>query len=276
MIAVSVTIENAVLSLTVSSHGGEMYDLRRKAAPDTPLLWDGNPAFWARRAPILFPWCSKVEDGWYEVENTRYEARQQHGFIRDSEFRLTGQTADSLTLRFDFPGEEGRWPWPFSFEVCHSLIGNTVETVCAAVNRAEKPMPVQLGFHTALRWPFTPGKVMEDYFLRFEQPEAPGGGSTLSLYRSIFEKERPWPAPNLESKWIQLEERETGNYLRIDTEGFPFVLLWSAKGAPDFMCIEPWSGTGGPGHDLAQRPGTVLVPPGETFTRTQRLHVHIL
>lgn len=269
-------IENEALKLTVSSHGAELYDLRRQAAPEAPLLWDGKPEFWPRRAPILFPWCSKIENGWYEVDGIRYEAPQQHGFIRDSDFTLTEQTKESLTFRLDFRENEKCWPWAFSFEVCHRLTGNTVETVCTAINRSERPMPVQMGFHTALRWPFTPGKAMEDYLLRFEQPEAPGGGSTLPLYRSIFEKERPWPAPNLKSKWIQLEERETENYLRIDTEGFPFVLLWSAKGDPDFMCIEPWSGNGGPGHDLAQRPGTVLVPGRGSFVRTQRLYVHIL
>lgn len=271
------TIENELLTLTVSAHGAELYDLRRKATPDSPLLWDGKPEFWARRAPILFPWCSKIEDGWYEWNGVRHEAKQQHGFIRDSDFVLTGRTESSLTFRFDFPGDE-TWPWPFSFEVRHILNGNIVDTVCTAVNLSDQPMPVQLGFHTALRWPFTPGKAMEDYFLRFQEPEAPapGQGNILPLYPSLFETERPWPEPNMRSAWIQLEEKKTGSYLRIDTAGFPHVLLWSADGGPDFLCIEPWSGGPGDGHDLLARPGTQLLGPGQSFTRTQRLTVGIL
>ena len=267
------TIENEALCLTVSTHGGERYDLRRKAAPDAPLVWDGDPLFWSYRAPILSPWCSKMEEGWYTLDGKRYENKRQHGFPRTSNFVFKAQTRDSITLQFDFPGDETFWPWPFSFEVRHKLKGTVVETICTAGNLSGRPMPAQLGFHTALRWPFTPGKAMEDYFLRFEQPEAPGGGNILPLYRFLFEKDRPWPAPGLKSKWIQLEEKETGNYLRIDTEGFPFVLLWSAKGAPDFLCIEPWTGNGGPGHDLDKRPGTILIPPGERFTCIQRLTV---
>lgn len=267
-------IENEILKLTVSSHGGEMYDLRQKAAPDAPLLWDGDPAFWSYRAPILFPWCSKIEDGWYQTNGKRYEAKRQHGFIRNSEFVLEDQETDRVVLRLNVL-EEDCWPWPFSFTVCYKLTGNVVETICTAINCGKLPMPVQLGFHTALRWPFTKGKAMEDYFLRFEQPEAPGGKEILPLYRCIFEKNRPWPAPDLKSRWVQLEERGTGNYLRIDTEGFSYLLLWSAKGAPDFLCIEPWTGNGGPGHDLAARPGAILLQPGETFTKTQRLTVEI-
>lgn len=269
------TIENDILTLTATEHGAELYDLRRKAAPAVPLLWDGKPEFWTRRAPILFPWCSKVEDGWYELNGVRYEAKQQHGFIRDSDFVLKEQTADSVTFRLEYPGSMTCWPWPFTFEVRHKLLKNVVETACVATNLGSSSMPVQLGFHTALRWPFVPERAAEDYFLRFEQSEAPGGGSILPLYRSLFEKNRPWLDPNPRSKWIQVEERETGDYLRIDTEGYPYVLLWSAKGGPGFLCIEPWSGNEGPGHDLTKRPGTVLLAPGENFFRTQRLTVGI-
>ena len=56
-------------------------------------------------------------------------------------------------------------------------------------------------------------------------------------------------------------------------EGYPYVLLWSQPGLPGFLCIEPWSGYIGPGRDLIDRPGTLLLVPGQTFSRTQRLTV---
>ena len=37
------TIENELLTLTVESHGAELWDLRRKAAPDAPLGREGGP-----------------------------------------------------------------------------------------------------------------------------------------------------------------------------------------------------------------------------------------
>ena len=68
---------------------------------------------------------------------------------------------------------------------------------------------------------------------------------------------------------------DTGKYLRVTTQGFPYTLIWSKVGVPGFVCIEPWSGFVGPGHDLAQRPGAFLLPPGEKFSRTHRLTVGI-
>ena len=267
------TIENDRLTLEVSDRGAELYDLRSKAMPEAPLLWDGKPEFWARRAPVLFPWCMKIQDGWYEFEGKRYEAPAQHGFMRDVDHSFVGATADSLTFRYEHPGDDV-WPWAFTFETVHTLRGNVVETVCTGTNRSDKPMPAQLGFHTALRCPFTPGKPLEDYFFRFQEPEAPKGGDILPIDLHTFEEHRTirLDAP-LKSRWIQVEEKGTGKYLRMGTENFPTVLLWRAPGEPDFVCIEPWQGGAAEGHDLTQRLGTVVLQSGESLSRTQLLTV---
>lgn len=266
------TIENALLSLTVESHGAELWDLRRKAAPDAPLLWDGDPAFWARRAPVLFPWCGRVEDNWFEFEGKRYEKLPQHGFNRDMEHTLVERTADSVAFRLDWPGDGEKFPWSFSFETRHTLKGDQVETVCTGTNTSDRPMPAQLGFHAGLRCPFTPGKAKSDYIIRFEQPEAPGGGDVFPLFPDPF-THGSLCFQNLKSVWLQVEEKDTGKYLRVDTRDFPFVLLWSPKGCPDFVCIEPWTGAVGPGHDLALRPGTVVLQPGESLRRVHTVTV---
>ena len=70
------------------------------------------------------------------------------------------------------------------------------------------------------------------------------------------------------SKWIQIEEKETGKYIKVDTEGCPYVLLWSKPGVPGYLCIEPWSGWAGAGKELAGRPGTAVLKPGESKTCT--------
>ena len=72
-----------------------------------------------------------------------------------------------------------------------------------------------------------------------------------------------------------MEEKGTGKYLRVETRDWPYVLIWSALGVPDFVCIEPWTGFLGPGHDLAGRPGTQVLAPNETFKRTHRLTVEV-
>ena len=268
------TIQNELLTLTVASHGAELWDLRRKAAPDEPLLWDGKPEVWARRAPVLFPWCGRVEDNWFQFGEKKYEKLPQHGFNRDVEHTLVERRAESLTFRFDWPGDGEKFPWKFSFETRHVLKGNRVETTCTGTNLSDIPMPAQLGFHAGLRCPFTPGKKYSDYIIRFEKPEAPDGSDVFTLDGHTFDNDSIC-FPDLKSEWLQVEEKGTGKALRLETKDFPFVLLWSPKGCEEFICIEPWTGFVGPGHDLAERPGAVLLAPGESISRTHRLSVNI-
>lgn len=268
------TLENELLTLTVESHGAELWDLRRKEDPAVPLLWDGKPQVWARRAPVLFPWCGRVEDNWFEFEGRRYEDLPQHGFNRDMEHTLVKREKDSITFRLDWPGDGEKFPWKFSFETCHTLKGNVVETVCTGINLDSRPMPTQLGFHAGLRCPFTPGKAYTDYIIRFEKPEAPDGSDTFTLDGHVFDNDS-FCFPGLSSTWLQVEEKRTGKALRVDTGDFGFVLLWSPKGCQEFVCIEPWTGAVGPGHDLARRPGAVVLQPGESISRAHRITVDL-
>ena len=265
-------IENELLTLTVESHGAELWDLRRKADPSAPLLWDGKPEIWPRRAPVLFPWCGRVEGNWFEFEGKRYENLPQHGFNRDMEHTLVEQGKDTILFRLNWPGDGEKFPWKFSFETRHTLRGEKVETVCTGTNLSDRPMPAQLGFHAGLRCPFTPGKRYSDYIIRYEKPEAPGGGDVFMLDSHVFDNDS-FCFPGLKSSWLQVEEKETGKALRVDTGDFAYVLLWSPKGCEEFVCIEPWTGAFGKGHDLAQRSGTVLLAPGESLSRTHTITV---
>ena len=52
-------IENEFLKIGVEYHGAELssiYDKKR----DKELLWQADPAFWKRHAPILFPFVGKL------------------------------------------------------------------------------------------------------------------------------------------------------------------------------------------------------------------------
>ena len=265
-------IENETLCLTVSDRGAELQTLERREAPGISLLWDGKKEHWPRRAPVCFPWCGRVEENWFLEQGRRYEGLPQHGFVRDMEHRLTERREDSLTFQLDWPGDDRLWPWAFSLETRHALVGNVVESTCSAINRSGERMPVQLGFHVGLACPFTPGRALKDYCVRFEKPEAPGGGCLFPLDEHSFDEDSIC-MPGIASEWLQVEEKDTGRYLRVETKGWPYVLLWSALGTPGFVCIEPWTGYLGPGHDLTKRPGTVGMEPGERFSRTHRLTV---
>ena len=259
------TIENGVLSVTVNSLGAELWDVRALGERPIPCLWGGAPEVWPRRAPVCFPWCGRVEGGWFQAEGARCEAGP-HGFVRDLEHVLADRGADWLRFRLDWPGDGRRWPWAFTFETLHQLEGSRLTTTCTAVNKDSRPMPAQLGFHPGFRCPLDPGRGVEGDAVRFQCPEAPDGTDLLPLSPGLFDQDSLC-FRDLRSAWVRLEERETGRYLQVDVGGAPYLLLWSQPGIPGFLCIEPWSGYPGPGHDLAARPGAALLAPGAALQR---------
>ena len=238
-------IKNEFLTATINSVGAELWGIQTLGQDPVSCLWDGKQELWPRRAPVCFPWCGKIEGGWFEAEGCHYKAGQQHGFVRDLEHILVEKKAERLRFRLEWDGDEVCWPWPFSFETSHTLEGRTLRTACTAVNLSSRAMPVQLGFHPGLRCPFSPEYGIQDYCIRFEKPEISGGTDTLDLTPALFDHDSIC-FTNLRSDWLQLEERKTGRYLRVYTQGFPYVLLWSRPGIPD-------------GYALSRGPAT-LVP----------------
>ena len=53
-------MENERLCIEISEHGAEVtriYDKKK----ETELLWEGNPTYWKRHSPILFPNVASVQ-----------------------------------------------------------------------------------------------------------------------------------------------------------------------------------------------------------------------
>ncbi|MEG0825440.1 MAG: aldose 1-epimerase family protein, partial [Oscillospiraceae bacterium] len=231
----------------------------------------GDPAAWGRRAPVCVPWCGRMDGGYFETAGRQFQAGI-HGFTRDLEHTLVEQGRDFLRFHLEVPADETRWPWAFTLDTEHRLEGNELITTMTLQNLSQGQMPTQMGYHTALRCPFEPGKVPTDYVFRFEQREAPDGTDLFPVTDDMFDDDSMC-FEGLKSRWIQIEDKKTGQYLRVSTENYPYVLLWSQPKIPGFVCIEPWTGYPGPGHDLAQRPGTKLLAPGETMTIIQHITV---
>ena len=53
------TLSNGILEIAVAETGAELTSLRRVTSPHE-YLWQGDPTFWDRRAPILFPIVGRV------------------------------------------------------------------------------------------------------------------------------------------------------------------------------------------------------------------------
>lgn len=79
-------ISNEKITIQVDSMGAELKSL--KSVPDNrEYMWHGDPAYWGRTSPVLFPIVGGLKDGQYRVDGTSY-SMGQHGFARDREFQL--------------------------------------------------------------------------------------------------------------------------------------------------------------------------------------------
>ena len=68
---------------------------------------------------------------------------------------------------------------------------------------------------------------------------------------------------------LSIVEKETGRRVSVGIEGYPYVLMWSAKGPVRYVCIEPWHGL--PDARTAsgiweEKPDTVRLAPGESWS----------
>src|SRR3712207_8806031 len=81
----SVVISSSQLRAQVSAEGAELVRLQDEQGRD--WLWDGDPAYWTGRSPLLFPIVGRVRDDRIRVDGSEYEL-PRHGFARTSRFDL--------------------------------------------------------------------------------------------------------------------------------------------------------------------------------------------
>lgn len=273
-----VSIANGQLGATVSSLGAEL--VRLHTISGLELLWDGNPAVWAGRSPLLFPIVGQVKEDRIAIGGTRYPL-SRHGFARTSTFEMVAATPSQCLWRLR-ANEETRAHYPFAFglHMAYALDDNRLTMTATVSNTGDQPMPVSFGFHPAFRWPLEPGATREQHEVRFEKAEpsairrptaegllsepapSPVEGNRLALADSLFTKGA--------IVWDHLQSRSltyrapSGRSLRLDFPDMPHLGIWTIPGA-GYICLEPWQGFASPlGFDgeLADKPGIVSIAQG--------------
>jgi galactose mutarotase-like enzyme len=275
-----ITISSETLSAEINPLGAELHALRDGQGRD--LLWGGDPAVWAGRAPVLFPIVGGLNGGRYRLGDRSYPLAR-HGFARRSLFQVTGAAASTAAFRLA-DSHETREVYPFAFrlEVRFEIVGARLTMTAAVSNPSDVPLPASFGFHPAFPWPLPGAGARADHRLLFDAAEPapirrvgpdglvrPGGeptpveGRVLRLRDALFEDDavifdRPV------SRGLSYGSGE-GTSLRIDYPDLPYLGVWTKPGA-DFIAIEPWAGIADPAGydgDFREKPGVFLVGPGE-------------
>lgn len=256
-----------------SAEGAELQGFRWRGQE---LLWGGDPAWWARRAPLLFPVVGASAAG----------PLPKHGFARDRTWEVMEASAGQAVFRLrDDAATRSIYPFAFDLRLEVALTEAGLRQTARLHNPGDGDLPAQFGFHPAFRWPLLPGTAREAHRLRFGAPEpgllrrlrgdliavepraTPVAGRELPLRDALFEADALiWEAPASRSVDYGVPGHPN---LRLAWD-LPSFACWTKPGAP-FLCLEPWQGLAdfeGAEGRLEARPGALRLPPGGTATWT--------
>ena len=276
------TLKNERLQVQVDTFGAELKSISMDGCE---YLWQGDPAYWTGRSPILFPIIGGLPEDRYTWKGQTYEMRS-HGFAKRSEFSVVSHTDDALTLRLTGNDEtRAQYPFSFVFEVIYTLSGSTLREGFRVVNTGDGEMPFSVGGHPGFNCPLVPDKKFTDYRLEFEKPETllrrikRDGllcGESRVFLDDQAEKELTHGLfyddavilRDLASSWVELSAGEESRSVRVDFTGFPDLGIWSCRNDGPYVCIEPWFGvdsTKGDSGAMEEKEGIRILPAGDPF-----------
>lgn len=283
--ASTISISTPALGAEISATGAELMRLQDRTGAD--LLWNGDPAFWTSRSPLLFPIVGEAKANRITVNGTAYEIGR-HGFARTSTFTVVRSEPASCTFRLEASEATRRhYPFDFRLDVTYRIEAATLHMEAEVTNTGEAVMPASFGFHPALRWPLPYGKPRGAHEIVFERDEptpirrpvdgllsaaqfpTPVRDRHLLLHDNLFE-EGALVFDVLASRSVVY-----GDAVRVDFPRMPHLGIWTKPGA-GYVCIEPWQGHASPeGFDgeLMDKPGMVKVAPGAAQTFAMSIEV---
>ncbi|MGM0217160.1 aldose 1-epimerase family protein [Enterococcus sp. AZ126] len=255
----TVQIENEFLIATIAEDGAELVSLKSKEN-NIEYIWQGDPAFWGRHAPVLFPIVGRLKDDQYTYENQTYPM-SQHGFARDSLFEVIEHASELVSLSLK-SNKETKKVYPFDFELIlsYALEENNLVVHYQIENTGTSDMYFSIGGHPAFNVPLEPELTFDDYYLSFSpkksRTQIPLVGpladfehktlgqtnTSLAIRRELFKDD----AIIFETKGVNaftIETDEGPHSISLSYTDMPYVGIWSPypQEAP-FVCIEPWCG----------------------------------
>ena len=78
-----ITLKNDILSAAINTRGAELQSLLHKNG--IQYMWNGDPLFWGKHSPVLFPIVGMLKNGSYFFEGKEYQL-PRHGFAREMQF----------------------------------------------------------------------------------------------------------------------------------------------------------------------------------------------
>ena len=245
------TISNSNLIAIINHLGAELISLRTKENKE--YIWEGNPEFWGKHSPILFPIVGTLKNNTYLFNGVEYHL-SRHGFARDMKFELIKIKDSSATFSTKSSKETLKiYPFEFELQICYSLDENKLNIDYKVINKNNFIMPFSIGAHPA----FALSGDFENYSIAFEQEETleyyllkndlvsnttkklEVNSKQIHLNYKLFDNDT-LIFKSIKSNSLTILENSKP-MIKVLFKDFPNLGIWTKKNAP-FLCIEPWFG----------------------------------
>jgi len=285
-------IENELIRVKIASEGAELTSLKLKE-DNQEYLWQADPKYWGRHAPVLFPIVGKVKNDHYKVDGETFNLTQ-HGFARDNEFDLVEQEEQRVVYRLASNKELlKKYPYQFELEIEYKLVANRVEITYNVKNKDQKTIYFSIGAHPAFNWPLEEGETIEDYYLEFEENEEISASlldegllsdttveflannNSKPLAEGLFRNDA-LILKGLKSKSVALKSKSSDRGVKVEFTGFPYMGIWSPPAGAPFICIEPWYGVADlkdSDGNLKTKEGIEVLQPEAEFSCTYSISI---
>lgn len=253
-------LENDILKVEIDSFGAELKSVIRKDN-NREYMWYGNPKFWGRTSPVLFPFVGSMKDKKFTWQGKEYPMGQ-HGFARDMEFVVLKKTDTEIWFELESNEETyEKFPFDFVLSIGYRLTDDQVEVMWKVYNQSTVDLYFSIGAHPAFLCPVHGEGSKEGYRLTFDGvEEIHHHGNTLdtglaikedlvlpltdgyaTITKDFFDR-CTYMIEGNQTKKVGIADKE-GNQIVDVIFDTPLFAIWSPEGknAP-FLCIEPWFG----------------------------------
>lgn len=255
------------LTIEISEHGAELTSLR---CGGREYLWNGDPTYWNRHSPVLFPVVGKPYNNQLHIDGKVYPMKQ-HGFARDSEFEQVNY-GPGICFRMIDTDRPDVYPYRFNLEVVYVIQGNTLTVSWYVENQGGQKMYYQIGAHPAFLLPDYDANDHVHGYVRFYDNYRSDERAVSPLLTSALEEGNRVPLSGgpcrlphelaltaetfaqdalmiengrhgQEVSQITLCDKQGRVVLSVDCYDADAYGVWAPhkEGCP-FVCLEPWQG----------------------------------
>ena len=284
------TLENRYLKIEIHPKGAELQSIFNKNF-QLEYMWGADPAFWAKKSPVLFPIVGSLKNDTYFFNHNSYRL-SRHGFAREKVFTAETQEPEFIGLLLKNDEDTLKnYPFEFEFRILYSLAGDELKLTYQVKNKSSYEMFFSVGGHPAFKLPLVGKTSYGDYYLEFNEEETKPRWpiskdgllekepvplltqtNILPLTKEMFLKDA-LVLKHPTSSIVSLKSDKTEHGIDLNFSGFPYLGIWAAPQA-DFICIEPWCGIADAvdtDQQLIRKEGINRLAPDEIFERSWAL-----